>query len=71
MKAEFLFAGLNLNRYVQEKSQTIAGFIDFASKARDIKYLHVDTGFLPTSIRSSDYTRGGVWSSASEQWNLI
>jgi len=58
VQADFLFAGLNLNRIIQKiKSQNKANFVDDALKTRGIIYLNVDTRLLfATPIKISGYS---------------
>jgi len=47
MKADFLFAGVNLNRNIQKKKyQKNTYFLDDALKARSIIYFNVETWLL-------------------------
>ena len=59
MKAEFLFAGINVNIITHKKSH----FMDQGKKVRGIKYFNVETRLLfAPPIKISGYAPGCNWS---------
>ena len=62
MKADFLFAGLNLNRIIQKKKcQTMLHFMDVALKTRGIIYLNVETWLLFAPPYQNFWLRAYPW----------